>query len=233
MNKTQIQSLIENLRIQTAANSITPNMLANILTELNENADNSNTQSQCSDVTVTSSTAPLLYCEVQNGRLYLRNYEYYQALNLEPVLFRYIKKKNRWNIEGLNRRYGPKKKGWFANGKLHTITVSEEGLVKRNYCILTYNNSEDIDYRHTPDTFVTDNANTKTRRGVTWGCSTISNCVNENYRMVRLPFAIGFAPKIECETTAITVANLVSNLAPFFIRGQKNRQGDYEWAFSR
>jgi hypothetical protein len=38
MTQSQIQVLINNLRDQTAANSITPLMLANILTALNENS---------------------------------------------------------------------------------------------------------------------------------------------------------------------------------------------------
>ena len=74
MNKTQIQALIENLRIQTAANSITPTMLANILTELNNNAAANTQQEGGGTITVTSSDAPLLYCDVQNGKLILRNY---------------------------------------------------------------------------------------------------------------------------------------------------------------
>ena len=130
--------------MQTAANSITPNMLANILTELNNNSASTTPQG---DTTIEASDAPLLYCEVRNGLLYLRNYEYYTALGLEPILFRYIKKKNRWNIQGSNLKYGPKKKGWFANGKQHTLQIGTGGLVKRNYKVInTYNLSGD-DYR--------------------------------------------------------------------------------------
>jgi hypothetical protein len=51
--------------------------------------------------------------------------------------------------------------------------------------------------------------------------------------MVRLPFAIGFAQKVTDEQAAVTVANLISNLAPFFIRGQRKKDDIYTWAFSR
>ena len=232
MNKTQIQALIENLRIQTAANSITPTMLANILTELNNNAATNTQQEGGGTVTVTSSDAPLLYCDVQNGKLILRNYEYYKALGLEPILFRYIKKKNRWSIAGCNFRYGPKKKGWFANGKQGTIRI-DGGIVSRTAKVINSIAKAGDDYRDTADTFVKTNANVEVARGITWGCSIITNRTRDNYRMVRLPFAIGYAPRVTSETTAVTVANLVSNLAPFFIRGQKTRGGDYIWAFSR
>lgn len=148
--------------MQTAANSITPNMLANILTELNNNSASTTPQG---DTTIEASDAPLLYCEVRNGLLYLRNYEYYTALGLEPILFRYIKKKNRWNIQGSNLKYGPKKKGWFANGKQHTLQIGTDGLVKRNYKVInTYNLSGD-DYRFTADTFVRTNADVETTLG--------------------------------------------------------------------
>ena len=230
MNKTQIQSLIENLRMQTAANSITPNMLANILTELNNNSASTTPQS---DTTIEASDAPLLYCEVRNGLLYLRNFEYYKALGLEPILFRYIKKKNRWNIVGCKLSYGPKKKGWYANGKQRTISVDASGLVKRNVVVLnTYNSSGD-DYRETAETFVRTNADVETTRGITWGCCSISRSNSYGYRMVRLPFAIGFAQKVTDEQAAVTVANLISNLAPFFIRGQRKKDDIYTWAFSR
>lgn len=230
MNKTQIQSLIENLRMQTAANSITPTMLANILTELNNNSASTTPQS---DTTIEASDAPLLYCEVRNGLLYLRNYEYYTALGLEPILFRYIKKKNRWNIQGSNLKYGPKKKGWFANGKQHTLQIGTGGLVKRNYKVInTYNLSGD-DYRFTADTFVRTNADVETNRGITWGCCSISRSNRNGYRMVRLPFAIGFAQKVTDEQAAVTVGSLISNLAPFFIRGQRKKDDIYTWAFSR
>jgi len=230
MNKTQIQSLIEVLRMQTAANSITPNMLANILTELNNNSA-SDTDSE--GATIEATDAPLLYCEVRSGLLYLRNFKYYKALGLEPILFRYIKKKNRWNITGSKLYYGPKKKGWFANGKQGTIMIESTGLVKRNALVLNRIGITGNDYRSSAGTFPCANADAPTSRGVTWGCSEIDNHPGTNYRMVRLPFAVGFAPKVTSEKAAITVADLVSNLAPFFIRGQKNREGDYEWAFTR
>lgn len=232
MNKTQIQSLIENLRIQTAANSITPNMLANILTELNNNAAANTQQEGGGSITVSSSDAPLLYCDVQNGKLILRNYEYYKALGLEPILFRYIKKKNRWRIEGCSFRYGPKKKGWFANGKQGTIRI-EGGIVSRNAKVINSVAKSADDYRDTADTFVKTNADVEMAKGITWGCSYITNRSRDGYRMIRLPFAIGYAPKVTSETAAVTVANLVSNLAPFFIRGQRKKDDIYIWSFSR
>lgn len=233
MNKTQIQSLIENLRMQSAANSITPTMLANILTELNNNAGATQQQDPGgTTVTVTSSDAPLLYCDVQNGKLILRNYEYYKALGLEPILFRYIKKKNRWNIQGCSFRYGPKKKGWFANGKQGTIRI-DGGIVSRNVKVINSIAKAGDDYRDTAATFVKTNADVEVSKGITWGCSYITNRTRDNYRMIRLPFAIGYAPRVTSEITAVTVASLVSNLAPFFIRGQKNKAGEYTWAFSR
>ena len=232
MNKTQIQALIENLRIQTAANSITPTMLANILTELNNNAAANTQQEGGGTITVTSSDAPLLYCDVQNGKLILRNYEYYKALGLEPILFRYIKKKNRWHIVGCSFRYGPKKKGWFANGKQGTIRI-DGGIVSRNAKVINSVAKAGDDYRDTAETFVKANANAEISKGITWGCSYITKNTSEGYRMVRLPFAIGYAPRVTSETTAVTVANLVSNLAPFFIRGQRKRNDIYIWSFSR
>lgn len=232
MNKTQIQALIENLRIQTAANSITPTMLANILTELNNNAAANTQQEGGGTITVTSSDAPLLYCEVQNGLLILRNYEYYKALGLEPILFRYIKKKNRWRIAGCNFRYGPKKKGWFANGKQGTIRV-EGGIVSRTAKVINSVAKAGDDYRDTAETFVKTNADAEVYKGITWGCSYITKHTREGYRMVRLPFAIGYAPRVTNETSAVTVANLVSNLAPFFIRGQRKKDDNYIWSFSR
>ena len=233
MNKTQIQSLIENLRMQTAANSITPNMLANILTELNNNAAaNQQQDTGGSAVTVTSSDAPILYCDVQNGKLVLRNYEYYKALGLEPILFRYIKKKNRWHIQGSSFRYGPKKKGWFANGKQGTIRI-DGGIVSRNAKVINSIKKAGDDYRETAATFVKTNADAEIQKGITWGCSYITNHSRVSYRMIRLPFAIGYAQRVTSEGDAVSVASLVSNLAPFFIRGQKNKAGEYVWAFSR
>ena len=231
MNKTQIQNLIENLRMQTAANSITPNILANILTELNNASGEKLTQPP---TVVEKGNTPLLYCEVRNGSLYLRNYEYYKALELEPILFRYTRKRNRWENRTSQLKYGPRKKGWFANGKQGTLKVDSDGLVKRNSSVLNCIDQQGTDYRSTASTFVQNDADSESKRGVTWGTCQISRLgKDKRFRMLRLPFAIGFAPRATKQTQAITVADLVSNLAPFYVRGMINNDGEYEWFFSR
>ena len=231
MNKTQIQSLIENLRMQTAANSITPNMLANILTALNDAAGE--TGQQNTNITIESDGAPLLYCEVIDNQLYLRNASYYQALGLQPILFRYIRKRNRWNVRGSSRKYGAHKKGWFANGKQGTLKVSSSGLVERSEEIVNTYKSGATDYSSSASVFVVSDPESGTQRGVTWGCSQITKYIRRtSYRMLKLPFAIGFAPKVTSEEEAVTLSKLVSNLAPFYIRGQVG-EDEYIWRFSK
>jgi len=225
MTTTQIQNLIENLRQQTAENSITPTMVANILTEINSAlaASMKNDQS----VTIESSAAPLLYCEVVNGQLYVRNYSYYTALGLEPILFRYIKKRNRWK-DNKKRKHSPFHKGWFANGKQKTISIGSGGLVYRSKNPVGCYNSGGSGYSTNASTFV-ENTPGHSVRGITWGSSKIVR----GERMVRLSFAIGFAPKVTSETAAVKLSDLVSNLAPFFVRGQMGGDNKYIWRFSR
>lgn len=225
MNTTQIQSLIENLRQQTAANSITPTMVANILTELNNTlaAAVKNDQS----VTIESSAAPLLYCEVVSKQLFVRNADYYLALGLVPILFRYVKKRNRWEGNKKVKR-GPRKKGWFAYGKQGTLHVDGTGLVRRTKKVVNKLGFTS-EYSNSPATFVEfEIGHSKT--GISWGQSKIKK---DNGRMIRLPFAIGFAPKVTTHTAGVRLSDLVSNLAPFYVRGQSGKDGEYKWSFSR
>ena len=217
--------------MQTAANSITPNMLANILTALNEASGEGGQPN--TNVTIESNGAPLLYCEVVDNQLYLRNASYYQALGLQPILFRYIKKRNRWHVNGSSRKYGAHKKGWFANGKQGTLKVSSSGLVERSEKVINTYKGIASDYSTEASVFVVSNPRAGTQRGVTWGCCQITKYIRRtDYRMLKLPFAIGFAPKVTSEEEAVTLSKLASNLAPFFIRGQVG-EGDYIWRFSK
>ena len=223
MTKKQIQSLIENLRTQSAANSISPDMLATILTYLN-NAE--------AEEAVEIESLPHLYCEVVKGKLYVRNFEYYAALGYVPILFRYIRKRNRYRLKkGIN--YSPYKKGWFANGVQGTLRVSDDGLVARCEIVVNSPKTTPEHYLQTARTFIMSDAR-KTEDKITWGNCQISmqDCKKKHMRMVRLPFAIGYAqPNTDC-SKAITVGNIVSNLAPFFVRGQVKGL-EYIWSFSK
>lgn len=224
MTTTQIQTLIENLRQQTAANSITPTMVANILTELNTALAAASKKDQ--SVSIESSAAPLLYCEVVNNQLFVRNADYYRVLGLVPILFRYVRKRNRWKNNKKQKR-GPKKKGWFANGKQGTLFVDGTGLVRRTKYVVNRLGFTS-EYSALASTFV-EHIPGDTKTGISWGLSKIQK---SNGRMLRMAFAIGFAPKVTKESTAVRLSDLVSNLAPFYVRGQMKDE-EYVWRFSR
>lgn len=223
MTPNQIQTLIENLRVQTAANSINPDMLATILTHLNRGATNVGTNA--------IESLPLLYCEVIKGKLYLRNNKYYEEQGYVPILFRYTRWRNR--IDTKKRRgHGPRKKGWHANGKVGTIKVDGDGLIQRSTLVLNSYKMEAAAYSNEAAIFV--NHGDAPKHPITWGTCKIDkkNPTNGNNRMIRLPFAIAYAKPTTNEVTAVTLADIASNLAPFFVRGSESGDG-YRWFFSR
>lgn len=223
MTKTQIQRLIENLRVQTAANTISPDMLATILTCLNDAPSTVNN--------TYIETPPLLYCEVVQGKLYLRNSEYYLALGLKPILFRYIRWRNRYRLHTKNL-HAPKKKGWHANGLQGTLRINKDGQVLRTKKVINDFQGADYSYSETAATFVND-GRAKSTNKITWGSMSIYPTQNRRLRMIRLPFAIAFAKNNRLQSKGTKLCDLQSNLAPFFVRGQEIGNGHMYWAFSR
>lgn len=223
MTKTQIQRLIENLRVQTAANTISPDMLATILTCLNDAPSTVNN--------TYIETPPLLYCEVVNGKLYLRNSEYYLALGLKPILFRYIRWHNRYRLKKKDM-HAPLKKGWHANGLQGTLKINSDGQVLRTKKVINDFHSAEHSYSEWASTFVNDGQKEGSNR-VTWGCQKIDIMRHNKPRMIRLPFAIAFAENNRLQSKAIKVSDLQSNLAPFFVRGQGEHNKVISWRFSK
>jgi len=225
MTPRQIQNLIENLRVQTAANTISPDMLATILTQLNNGGEyNTNT--------IMIDSRPLLYCEVVNNKLYLRNFEYYDQLGFKPILFRYTRWRNRYRLKKKDM-HGPHKKGWHANGLQGTLRINKDGQVLRTEKVINDFHNTDFNYIGDASVFVNNGRQQEGSSKVTWGRVQMDIAPSGHVRMIHLPFAIAYAKNNRLQAKGNKLSDLQSNLAPFFVRGQENWQHKVMWRFSR
>ena len=127
MEKQEILSLIDGLKNATNPGTITPVMLGNVLEDIVEfTGDNQ------------SAGLPKISCYVEGKSLYIRNSDYYLERGYVPILFRYIKKRNKMRFVG-RKSHSAVKKGWFQCGRPGTIRINESHKVERSIDIINTN----------------------------------------------------------------------------------------------
>lgn len=224
MEKQELLSVISGLKEATNPGSITPLMLGNVLENMVAFSEEN-----------SATGFPQISCYVKKKTLYVRNANYYLQQGYVPILFRYIKKRNRVKFQG-NKSHSDVRKGWFQCGRPGTIRISESGMVERSISIINVDgpNSSTV-YSSEAEVFPTNQHYDVPC--VRWGCTRIDvgDQSDGNYRMIRLPFAIGFWKRDnrKLQSRPILATEMVSNLAPFFVRGQKEAGSNYIWNFSR
>lgn len=180
--------------------------------------------------------------EIQDGKLTLKGVRHILDAGYVPYVFRY-------KIKGLHfhdraasdderqerndacRRI--KRRGWQVYGSWIIF------ILRKNVLAVSQN-KEDL----TPAEAFSEEAvdflnlsNTDKQRHVGWGKRPVVYCDKssgmEEYRPVRLPFAVAFGPKIGPGKYQVSQHNMVTPLVPFFISGTLNEHmGVYLWRFS-
>lgn len=175
---------------------------------------------------------------VRAGRLELYGHKSLVSAGYVPYIFRWTRKRNPFKDKyasdaNKGRRYCTETKGWHLYGSIYAVRVSDN-IVQFS---LNSHNMLSIPaegWSTAPSAIVKTRTNNKGIKTFGWGRSVVVlrdyKSKNKNNRMIRLRFAIGFAPKIKPGKVAITPANLVSSLAEFSI--VYNPASD-SWMFSK
>ena len=162
---------------------------------------------------------------VRGGRLELYGHKALVSAGYVPYIFRWTRKRNQFKDKyasdaNKGRKYCTETKGWHLYGSIHAVRVSDN-LVQ--FTTNTHNNLHKpaVGWSTAPSAVVKVRTNKKGFKAFGWGRSIVVlrdyKSKNKNNRMIRLRFAIGFAPKILPGKIAVTPANLVSSLAEFSI----------------
>ena len=162
---------------------------------------------------------------VRGGRLELYGHKALVSAGYVPYIFRWTRKRNQFKDkyatdDNIGRKYCTETKGWHLYGSIHAVRVSG------NLVQFSINSHHDlhkpaVGWSTAPSAVVKVRTNRKGFKAFGWGRSVVVlrdyKSKNKNNRMIRLRFAIGFAPKISPGKIAVTPANLVSSLAEFSI----------------
>lgn len=175
---------------------------------------------------------------VRGGSLELYGHKPLVAAGYVPYIFRWTRKRNQFKdkyatADNVGRRYCTESKGWHLYGSMYAVRVSGE-LVQ--FTTNSHNNLHlpSQGWSTAPSAVVKVRTNKKGFKAFGWGRSVVVlrdyKSKNKNNRMIRLRFAIGFAPKIKPGKVAVTPANLVSSLAEFSIVYDPKTDS---WVFSK
>jgi len=168
-------------------------------------------------------------CEVVNGRLKIHGAQKLTDAGYVPYLFRLTRKRNpyhhrpNYRIEGdEDRRYCQPKKGWHVYGSRHAVSLSGESLAFSLNSRYALHRPCEEGYSENAEALVHIHVRKDGLRSIAWGRSNIKlNDIRvtgkKKDRMLRLPFAIGFAKPMNHGKMPITPANLVSSLAMFSV----------------
>lgn len=175
---------------------------------------------------------------IRGGRLELYGHTALLNAGYVPYLFRLTRKRNQYKDrnatgENLNRKYCTESKGWHVFGSCNAVRMVG------TYVQFSTNSHDEFHlpangWSTAPSALVKTRTNKAGLKTFPWGRSVVVlrdyKSKTKRNRMIRLRFAIGFAPKITPGKIAVTPANLVSSLAEFSII--YNPTSD-TWLFSR
>ena len=163
-------------------------------------------------------------CQVIDGKLHVFGAQNLAKAGYVPYLFRFTRKRNQFHDrlaspeERAKKKYCAKSKGWHVYGSCHAVKVSGTQ-------VLFSTNSHGFlhrpctEYTADPMSLFTTHQDRNGHECVGWARSSVRmddyKFNNNQQRMLRFRFAIGFAKKILPGKIAITPANLVSSLAEF------------------
>lgn len=169
---------------------------------------------------------------IEGGNLFVRGADKLIEAGCIPYLFRNTRKRSRFGNTQI-KKYCKPRKGWNLYGSCYTVKLDDTKLLfnsnpKNQYSLPA------VSYSANPETIVSVHTNEKGIQTFAWGRSCVSlvdkNSISGNHRMIKLRFAIGFAPVQKPGRARITIANLVSTLAEFSIIYNPY---DKSWNFSR
>jgi hypothetical protein len=172
-----------------------------------------------------------IICQVKDHRLYVRGYEPLLNAGYVPYLFRLTKKNSNYH----HVKQAITRKGWHLLGSKYSLSIdADTGLIKFNTNGLPQIHmpvdDEDAGYSDNPRCIV-HVASNNGKEYVAFGKSIISlrSKSSDNYRMLRLPFAIAFATEVAKHKT-VFAENMVSNLAQFSIIFDTHNE---DWVLSK
>ena len=154
--------------------------------------------------------------EVVDGKLKVWGSAKLLEMGYVPFLFRFTRKRNR-NRNNDNGRHV--RKGWNVYGSHHAIKI-ENNTVFFSTNEKRFIHEPALGYSTAPETLFRIKENGPFGPQIAWGKGrvTLDDPINHNnHRMLRMPFAIGFAKPPQSQCQRINVLNLVSNLAQFSV----------------
>lgn len=162
---------------------------------------------------------------VRDGRLELYGHKSLVSAGYVPYIFRWTRKRNQFKDKyatdaNKGRKYCTETKGWHLYGSMYAVRIIDN-LVQFSLNPHIELHRPAVGWSTAPTAIVKTHTNKKGFKTFGWGRSVVVlrdyKSKNKNNRMIRLRFAIGFAPKISPGKIAVTPANLVSSLAEFSI----------------
>lgn len=163
---------------------------------------------------------------VTDGKLVLSGHEELVKLGYVPYVFRHIKKRSQFRDKyrpGLwETHHCPKYKGWTAMGCYAFCKLKGSNILFADTPHSDIGNIAalaDADYISDPSLLVNFLHNDSTTNALAWGRSIIhlDDTRTGNFRMARMRFAIGFAPRFEPGRRRLRTSDLVSSLAEFSV----------------
>jgi hypothetical protein len=162
--------------------------------------------------------APQILCEVIEDIVYVRGASKLIAAGYVPYLFRFSRRRTQ---DRDNKWYTGVKRGWHLFGSKATVKISSDGQLSfSNQSAGSIHMAKNVKYEDSPVCLLHIKTDKRGNKYVPWGLSKIY--MNDFHRkgverMLRLPYAIGFAKEKPIGRTTITADDLVSNLAQFSI----------------
>lgn len=226
--KENVQNLIESMET-----------LGSSLDEVEQQASDCKDELSALSAKVDDAGLKQIFCEIVDKKLYVRGTSSLVDQGFVPYLFRYSKKRNRYNntLIGGERGHSDVKKGWNRMGGHLSLKVNEDGLVTFNksdhsqwhlpiFCPLMKD-----DYSHLPEYLVDEKS-----RSVGWGISTIKleDRRTEKPRLVKLRFGIAFVKTVLGQRQKLHLDALKTNIAEFYVVHNRNRFDNPDaWRFTK
>lgn len=179
-------------------------------------------------------------CEIRYKSLYLRGARSLIEKGYVPYLFRYSKKRNRYNntLIGGERGHSNIKKGWNRMGGHLVLKIGSDELVRFNTSDHSFWNSQAFsphllnNFSSEPKYLVAENR----PRAIGWGCSKIKleDISTLKPRLVKLRFGIAFVKSVIGPRLPSQMVTLATNIAEFHVAHSRNRFDNPDaWHFTK
>lgn len=225
---------IDTLREATAKGSVTPRMLAEILSDITTAAQGVGEDADDLRLLLAQSSGsapalvgkPFIYCTVSDGALILHGHEKYLEAGAVPMLFRSTRKRNpvrsrNLTADQLLKKGGPVTKGLHCFGARHTLNVHGDGAVYLSTNDHQYLNKYPANYLPlSASALLKEHRRADGSRFVPWGRSMVPLLSRDDLpRSLRFRFYIAFVRPDVQGSPVIAASDIVSNLASFSVVG--------------